>query len=262
MATFVLEAADGPPLNVRKVMPDAHWAWLSEGWRDFTRGWMATVPVGAGVAIASMLIVFAMWRAGLTAFIPAACGGFAIAGPLLAIGIYEVSRRMDAGEEVDASTPFRVRAAAPGQVAMIGFSLMFLLLVWARLATLIYALAAGSMTAMPGEDFIRFALQTPNGILMTLIGGAVGALLAFTAFAIAAFSIPLCARRKVDAMTAMVISCVAVAKNPGAMLAWAFNIALLVAISLLTGFAALALVFPWLGHATWRAYRAVIDDGL
>lgn len=262
MAVFVLEAADGPPVNIRKVLPDAHWAWLGDGWKDFTRGWMATVPIGAGVAVVSMLIVFAMWRAGLSAFIPAACGGFALVGPLLAVGIYEVSQRLDAGEEVDAATPFKIAPAAPGQVAMVGFALMFLLLVWARLATLIYALATGTMTAMPGDDFIRFALQSPQGIAMVIVGSAIGAALALIAFAIASFSIPLCSRRKVDAMTAMVISCAAVAKNPGAMLAWAFNIAILIAISLATGFAALAVVFPWLGHATWRAYRAVIDDGL
>jgi uncharacterized membrane protein len=262
MARFVLEAAEGPPIHVRKVLPDAHWTWLSQGWSDFRRAWMVTLPAGVAVSIASMIIVFAMWRMGLVAFIPAACGGFAILGPLLAIGIYEVSRRLDAGEDVEASGLLLVHSEAPGQVAMIGFALMFLLLVWARLATLIYALAAGLGRAMPGEDFIRFALQTPAGLAMLTVGTLVGAGIAFAAFAIAAVSIPLCHRRKVDAMTAMVISCVAVSRNPGAMLAWAFNIALLVALSLVTGFLALAIVFPWLGHATWRAYRALIDDGL
>jgi uncharacterized membrane protein len=262
MATFVLEAADGPPVLIRKVPPDAHWAWLKDGWSDLRRGWMASAPIGVAVALASMLIVFAMWRAGLTAFIPAACGGFAILGPALAVGVYEVSRRLDQGEPVDGASLLQVRVAAPGQLAMLGFSLLFVLLVWARLATLIYALAAGTTALTPGEDFVRFALQTPQGLAMLGIGTAVGAALAFVAFSISVVAVPLVFRRKVDAMTAMVISCVAVAKNPGAMLSWAFNIALMIAACLATGFVALAVVFPWLGHATWRAYRAVIDDGM
>lgn len=238
-----------------KLPIDAHWHWLALGWQDFKDGWRASLGIGIGVTVISLLIVFALWSAGLEAFIPAACGGFAIIGPALAISVYAISQRLDAGEAVTWQTPFERPPPGLGQALLIGFALLFIALVWARVATLLYAIFSGTMVPVPGLDFIHFALQTPNGIAMLSVGSFIGACLALIAFAVAAFSIPMVSDRRVDAVSAMALSCQAIIRNPGLMLAWGFNIGLLLALSLVTGFVALAFVFPWLGHTTWRAYK-------
>lgn len=257
MTRFVLESASGGPLSARRVARDAHWTWLAEGWRDFKAGWRASIWIGVAVTLVSIGIVFGLLQAGLGVAIPAACGGFALAGPILAASLYGVSRRLDQGEEITGPGALKFEAAAPGQVALIGFALFLLLFVWGRLATLLYAMASGTLTLMPHEDFIQFALQTPQGLVMLLVGSLIGGALALTGFAISAISIPMVVDRQVDAMTAMVVSCQAVLRNRMATLSWAFVISILIAISVATGFLALVVVFPWMGHVTWRAYRAL-----
>jgi uncharacterized membrane protein len=259
MARFILEAATGAALHVRKVPADAHWRWLSAGWKDFRAAGPASLVLGCLVALASILVVGSMIWLGFANFIPAACGGFALVGPLLAMGAYEVSRQLHLGHPITWRTAFLPRIAAPTQVGLIAFSLLMLLFVWARSATLLYALAVGGYNPIGHVDFIQFALQTPEGLTMVAIGTGIGAAIAFIAFAISVVSLPLTARHEVDAMTAMVISCVAVAKNKGALLSFAFNIALMIALCLATGFLALIVVFPWLGHATWHAYADLIE---
>jgi uncharacterized membrane protein len=241
--------------SVQKIDGDAHWRWLALGWSDFKRGWRASIGVGIGVAVASLLIVFALWMTGLEAFIPAACGGFAILGPVLATSLYDISQRLDAGESVTWRTPFERLPKGMGQVIWVGFALFFILMVWARIATLLYAIFTGTMIPIPGQDFIHFALETPNGLAMLAVGSVIGAFLSVITFAIAAFSIPMLTDVRVDAFTAMAMSCQAFLKNPMSLLAWGFNVALFIALSLVTGFLALIFVFPWLGHATWRGYK-------
>jgi uncharacterized membrane protein len=122
---------------------------------------------------------------------------------------------------------------------------------------LLYSLALGSRQPAASVDFIAFALQTPQGLTMVIIGTLVGAALATIGYLVSVVSIPLAADKNVDALTAMLVSVVAVARNKGAMLSFAFNIAMLIALSFATGFIALIFIFPWLGHATWHCYRAV-----
>jgi uncharacterized membrane protein len=128
------------------------------------------------------------------------------------------------------------------------------------LASLLYALALGARQPAASIDFIAFALQTLQGLTMVIIDTLVGAALATIGHLASVVSIPLAADQDVDALTAMLVSVVAVARNKGAMLSFAFNIAILIAISLATGFVALIFIFPWLGHATWHCFHAVVQQ--
>jgi uncharacterized membrane protein len=181
-------------------------------------------------------------------------------GPLLAIGCYEISRLRSLGQPITLRAVLRPRIVSPSQVAIIAFVLMLILMVWARLASLLYALAEGARDPGPAIDFIDFALQTPEGLIMVAVGTVIGAALATIGYVVSVVSIPLAANRTVDAMTAMLVSVIAVSRNKGAMASFAFNIAMLVALCLATGFFGLILVFPWLGHATWHCYQAVVAD--
>jgi uncharacterized membrane protein len=257
MSQFEIAIGEGQHVSVARLMPDAHWQWLANGWVDFKATWRYGMLIGAVPVVAAWIMVAVLWQADMLGFIPAVCGGFALVGPLLAIGCYEISRKRAAGEPVTLQTILKPRIVAPGQIAIIGFVLMLILIVWARLASLLYALATGAQQPEQSPDFITFALQTPEGLTMVAIGTIVGAVLATIGYLVSVVSIPLASDKEVDALTAMLVSVVAVSRNKGAMISFAFNIAMLVAISLATGFLALLFVFPWLGHATWHCYQAI-----
>lgn len=263
MGQFEITIDKNQTIAVAHLMPDAHWQWLANGWVDFKATWRVGIVIGAVPVIAAWVMVLALWRAGMLGFIPAVCGGFALVGPLLAIGCYDISRRRAQGEAVTLKSLVKPRIVSPGQVAIIGFVLMLILLVWARLATLLFALASSARQPAPSIDFMTFALKTPEGLIMILVGTVVGAALAAIGYLVSVVSIPLAADRQVDAMTAMLVSVVSVARNKGAMISFGFNIAMLVAICFATGFLGLIFVFPWLGHATWHCYQSlVVSDKL
>jgi uncharacterized membrane protein len=260
MNQFEIAIGEGQSIAVARLMPDAQWQWLAKGWVDFKATWRYGLVVGAVPVIAAWVMVLVLWRAGALAFLPAVCGGFALVGPILAISCYEISRKRSLGEATDLRTIIRPRIVSPGQVTIIAFVLMLILMIWARIASLLYALLSSARQPAPNLDFVSFALQTPEGLTMLVLGTIIGGILATIGFLVSVVSIPLVADRHVDAMTAMLVSVVAVSRNKGALVSFAFNIAMLIAISLATGFIGLIFIFPWLGHATWHCYRAVISQ--
>jgi uncharacterized membrane protein len=147
-----------------------------------------------------------------------------------------------------------VRSAARLQLIYMGFGLMFLLLVWIRVATLLFALFTSGV--YPNlADFTVFALETPNGHALLILGTIVGAAIAFAVYAVSVISVPMLMDRDVDFMSAILTGLSAVRRNPRAMLLWAWIVALLVGAGLATCFLGLIVAFPWIGHATWHAYR-------
>jgi uncharacterized membrane protein len=134
---------------------------------------------------------------------------------------------------------------------------MFLFLVWLRLATLNYALFSYG-DYRPLSEFLSFALGSTQGLMMLVVGTAIGAALAMVAFSISVIAVPILMRHDVDVLTAIGLSVSLVSRNPGPMLLWAWLIAILCAMGLATLFVGLVIVFPLVGHATWHAYRSII----
>ncbi len=138
-----------------------------------------------------------------------------------------------------------------------GVLLLGLFLLWQRAAVLLYALFFG-LVPFPGtEDIAPMLFLTPEGWGLLLVGSAVGALFAAFAFAISVFAMPILLEERSDAMSALGISMAMVWNNLRVMIAWGAIVLALFALSVATGGAALILVFPILGHATWHAYRAI-----
>ena len=213
---------------------------------------------GAFVAI-GFALSFGLWRTGYESLIPVVAGCFAIVGPLMAVGLYEASRCRAAAAPVSLGEILFVKTASPLQLLYVGFVILFALLVWGRIAIMLYALFASS-TYMPIADFSAFVLGTGQGLAMLLIGSIIGAGIAFAIFALTAFSIPLLMDQKTDIFTAVVASVAAVARNPGAMVLWAWLIAIFCAVGLATAFIGLVVIFPLLGYATWHAYRETFPN--
>jgi uncharacterized membrane protein len=238
------------------IATEAPWRWLAAGWADIWRNPLISLGYGAVFVLAGFGLSYLLWQAGLSAFIPVTAGSFALIGPLMAVGLYELSRRYERGETFTLSDIVFVKTASPIHIAYVGFLILFGLLVWVRIATLLYALFI-SGTYMPISKFSEFVLGTPQGLTMLVVGSIIGGFIAFTMYALTVFSIPMLMDRKTDILEATVKSFMTVMKNKAAMLLWAWLIAVFVAIGLATAFIGLVVVFPLLGHATWHAYRDV-----
>jgi uncharacterized membrane protein len=251
-----------PPLPREKrwdrgLRPGMAVRWLADGWRDFR-----TVP---GLSLAYGLLIFLLSGTiigGLFAFgwdyvLFPALAGFMVVGPILAIGLYQKSRLLAAGEGVSLARMVFVRPASGAQILFTGVLLLLLMLLWMRAAVIIYALFFG-LRPFPGlAHIVPMLLGTPVGWAMLVVGSIVGALFAAFSFAISVFAVPMLLDQRVDALTAMGSSVALVWHNISALLAWGAIVLGLTLVSLATGLVGLIVIFPVLGHGTWHAYRAI-----
>jgi uncharacterized membrane protein len=231
--------------------------WLSAGWRDLLVQPATSLAYGFIVFLISIGIVVGLFALGWDYILFPAFAGFMVVGPIVAVGLYEKSRSIAAGEPASLGRMIFVRPASGGQVLFTGVLLCLLMLVWMRAAVIIYALFFG-LRPFPGLGQIAPMLfTTPTGWAMLFVGSAVGALFAAFSFAISAFSIPMLLEERVDALTAMGTSMSLVWNNLPVMLTWGAIVLALFLFSLATGLVGLIVVFPVLGHGTWHAYRAI-----
>ena len=229
--------------------------WLAAGWRDLWTNPVPSLLYGLAVFFASALFIVYMFATGRDYFLFPALAGFLIVGPLVAAGLYLKSRNLEDGAPSSLRAMLAVQPLAGAQVFFTGMLLAMLMLLWMRAAVLVYALFFG-VRPFPGLDHvIELLFTTPTGWAMLLVGSFIGALFAGFAFAISVFSIPMLLDRRVDALTAMGLSTALVWNNLHPMLAWGAIVLGLFLLSVTTGLLGLIVVFPWLGHATWHAYK-------
>ncbi len=241
----------------RHVPAGAAFAWLAQGWRDFATRPALSLAYGLLVFLVSAVIVAGLFAFGWDYILFPAFAGFMVVGPILALGLYEKSRRLAAGEPVSLRAMLFVHLASGGQVLFTGVLLCLVMLLWWRAAVIVYALFFG-LRPFPGLGaVVEMLTATPMGWAMVVVGGAVGALFASFGFAISAFSIPMLLERRVDALTAMGSSVALVWHNLGVMLTWGAIVLALFVFSLATALVGLIVVFPVLGHGTWAAWRAI-----
>jgi len=231
--------------------------WLAQGWQDFRTEMPLSLAYGLIIFAISIGLVSGLFAYQRDYILFPAFAGFMVVGPILAVGLYEKSRRIERGQPLSLQSMFFVQPASGGQIMFTGVLLCLLMIVWIRAAVLIYALFFG-MVAFPGLDRIAPMLfTTPTGWAMLTVGTLVGGLFAAFSFAISAFSIPMLVDQRIDAFTAMGSSMALVWNNLGVLLIWAAIVLALFLVSLATAMLGLIVIYPLLGHATWHAYRAV-----
>jgi len=251
-------ATDG--MHNGRLTLDDPWRWVSAGWRDMWA--MPGISLFYGVLFAgvSLALVLPLFLAELSSVVLPLAAGFMLVGPLFAVGLYEASRRLEAGEPLSLRHVLLVKTASPAQLAFLGALLMLALLAWMRIASLLFALFFGLEGFPPLPDFLPTLILTPYGLALTVVGTAVGALIAFIVFAVSALSVPMLMHRDMDAISAVLESVRVVRENPGPMILWAWIIAIVMAVGMATFFVGMIFAFPLIGHATWHAYRATIAD--
>jgi uncharacterized membrane protein len=249
----------GSSVTIRLPTMDDPWMWLAAGWKDVWRAPGYSLAYGLAFTLSGFALTIGLYLIGLSAFVPAAAACFMLAGPLIATGLYEISRRLETGEPLTWNDIVRAPVRSKVQMGLIGFLLMFLVLVWIRAATLLYALFTYGVY-MPLDRFAAFAIGEWQGLALIFTGSLVGAGLALIVFSVAALSVPILMQKETDAITALVASVGTVIRAPGPMLLWAWLIAVMCFFGLATAFLGLIVVFPLLGHATWHAYRSMVRD--
>lgn len=247
-----------PSPRVRLVPVDRPWHWLGKGWRDLTKSPGVCLAYGGLLVAVSFVLTLGLWLAGLPYLVLPLAAGFMFVAPLLAVGLYEVSRRLETGPAPTLAEAALACRRNPLQIALAGLVLMLFHLAWVRIATLLFAIFF-SDAAPTLERLVDTLLFSGTSLAFLVVGTMLGAILAAAVFTIAAVSIPMLLDRDIGVVSAMATSVTAVLLNWRAMALWAALIVLFTALGLATCFIGLAIALPLVGLATWHAYRDLIE---
>jgi uncharacterized membrane protein len=230
--------------------------WLALGWRDFIR--CPGIGLFYGACFVGMGWALMKVFEHAPAYVLALSAGFLLVGPFLALGLYQASRRLERGERPDLGDSMTAWDQRIGTMAIFGFVLLVLEMLWGRASLIVFAV---SFDGMPDFKGSLLALIDPANIGFIVAYLAVGGVFAGLIFAVSVVSIPMILDRPVDAITAGLTSLRLVLTQPGVMLLWGALLTVLVVLAMLPWFAGLLVVGPVLGHASWHAYRgAVVAD--
>jgi uncharacterized membrane protein len=239
---------------VRQVGPWAPFTWVRKGFADLLSCQFASLFYGVAFALMGWTVAFfygaAYW---LTL---AALGAFMLAGPIMAIGLYALSRQRELGEQphlLPTLTCWRGNMSNLGIYALVTG---VIILIWARASMVIFAVLYD--TGMPSAENFFSELLAFRNVEFVITYLVIGGLFAAFIFATSVVAVPLMFERGKDAVSAMLLSLAVVARNPLAMVIWAALLVLLIAIGFATGFLGLIYTAPVAGHATWHAYRDLI----
>ena len=250
------QVAASPKPEIGRVTPYELWASLRAGLWDFRTAPMFGLAFSAVYVLGGVIL----WWIGAGTFLwtlAMACG-FPLIAPFAAVGLYEVSRRIEAGEPLNWSEVLGVVwNERRRQLPWAGVILALVFLFWSFFAHMTLALFLGVSRISSGIGLAAF-LESADGLLMLAVQGLVGAATAFLTFGLTVVALPLMVDKEIDFVSAMLISLRTVTENKLVMATWALIVALALLIAMLPVFLGLLIVLPVLGHATWHLYRRAL----
>ena len=232
---------------------------LARGLADFNA--MPTHLIFLGVIYPVLTFIFARTAAGyeVLPLVFPLLAGYTLIGPLVAIGMYELSRRRELGLDISRMHAFEVfRSPSIVAIAFLAFLLMVIYIGWLFAAQAIYVLFIGSEAPASIEEFAGQILTTRPGWALIVVGSSVGFVITVVVFSLSVVSFPLLLDRDVGLSIAIRTSISSVLANPITMAIWGVIAAAALLIGSLPLFAGLAVVLPVLGHATWHVYRRAV----
>lgn len=241
----------------RRVPVDRPWVWLQRGWQDMRRAPAVTIVHGVAIILASYVLLYLLVDLKMVYLWLPLSGAFFLVAPFLACAFYETSRKLERGESLSLGMLLAVLWRRP-QILAFGGVLLLIHLIWVRVALLLLALF--SANSMPGLGTLgTLGLMPENTLPFLLLGTVIGGLFAAVTFAISVISMPMLLDRDCDVATAMILSVRSALFNWQAMALWAALIVVFVALGMATAFVGLAISLPLLGHASWHAYRDLVE---
>ncbi len=253
------EAPAASPLpEIGRVTLGELWICLKEGFVDFLLAPQYGLAFSAVYVVGGFLLVWlgaetVSWTLTISL-------GFPLVAPFAAVGLYEVSRRIEAGLPLEWKPVLAVVwQERTRQIPWMGAIIVIYLLFWTFLAHMIFAVFMGLSTAVNVSSSFEMFL-TPEGMRMVAAEVIVGAALAYLLFAMTLISLPLLLEKEIDFVTAMLLSIRTVSENFVVLTIWALIIAVLSILALAPWFLGLMIVLPILGHATWHLYRRALYD--
>jgi len=247
------------PAPVRRVPVTSPFRWLALGWRDFMRVGFPSILHGVAVALGGWVIMLFLLR--YWYLLPGAFTGFLLVGPILATGLYEISRRQILGERPTLEHVVGAWRKGTKPLVWLGLLLVLAGTLWVLVSAIVFAIYSKT-SLITAESFVREIVLNRESYLFDvwLLLGGVGAALVFAATAVSA---PMLLDRDVDMLSALITSVRAVGENPIAMALWAAIIMVATVISMTTLMLGFVLAIPVIGHGTWHAYRDLVDaEGL
>lgn len=243
---------------VRRVERDAVATWMAAGWHDFRRAWAVSLAYGVVLGAAGLAVLYAIADRPYLAM--AVATGYVFLGPALAAGLYQVSRRVEWQDTGRIGGQPSIGHLLGAHSALFALVLVLAFALWINLAMMGTTWFSAPELMVAGA-FSPLALFSLDGLPYLLASAGIAALIAVAVFAFGAVTLPMLLDRHTDLATAMLTSWLVVKENPAVMASWAANIVVLMAIGMASLFIGFAVLFPVLGHASWHAYRDLVERG-
>ena len=237
---------------VRRVPTTQPLVWLRLGWQDLRSNAALSLTYGLVFTLAGYeLLLFAEPHPYL---FTAAVSGFMLVAPMLAAGLYEISRRQGEGMTTRLGESLQGWTRNGDAMALFGLVLVMAVIAWERLSAILFALFYGGN--LPSvQSFLPTVFLSGDYLGFVIVYVVVGALLAALVFAMSAISVPMLVDREIDVLSAIATSFKAVQKNPATMARWAALLVALMVVGFATLLVGMIVLLPWAAHASWHAYR-------
>ncbi|KHQ53225.1 DUF2189 domain-containing protein [Mameliella alba] len=253
-----LGSEDTTPPRTRQLTNQDLREALYAGWHDFQQCRTDVMFLVLLYPVIGIVLALAALNMDLVPLIFPLIAGFALLGPVSAVGVYEISRRREQGEEIGWLGALKVvESPRFASILVMGIYLAVIFCLWLVVAGHLYGATLGPEAPASIGTFLG-GLATGPGLVMIVLGCAIGGVFALAVLATSVVSFPLLLDRAVGLPVAVLTSIRVTRENPRVILTWGAIVTLGLVLGSIPALIGLVIVLPVLGHATWHLYRRAV----